>query len=270
MSALERSSHFEFGENWRAYARTIDERRICAAVAGMEKLFPDGVAHKSFLDIGSGSGLHSLAAILLGAAPVLAVDIDENSVVTTRQLLTERAPDNDWRAEIRSIFETSPDEFGTFDIVYSWGVLHHTGDMWRAIENAATLVKPGGQLAVAIYAKTPLDAAWRAEKRLYKSAPRSAQWLLRQGFVAALIAGKLARGKNPMTLFRDPIARGMNLSHDLHDWLGGYPYETATVEELSTGIGRLGFRRTLAFPMPVAAKGLFGSGCHEVVFSRAN
>lgn len=48
------------------------------------------------------------------------------------------------------------------------------------------------------------------------------------------------------------------------------PYETATIEELSAGIGRLGFRRILAFPMPVAAKGLFGSGCHEVVFSRAH
>jgi 2-polyprenyl-6-hydroxyphenyl methylase/3-demethylubiquinone-9 3-methyltransferase len=169
---------------------------------------------------------------------------------------------------VASVFDSSPQETGTFDVVYSWGVLHHTGDMWRAIEKAAELVRPGGQLALAIYAKTPLDAAWRAEKRIYKSAPAPAQWLMRQGFISALIAGKIARGRNPMTLFHDPVGRGMNLSHDVHDWLGGYPYETATVDELSAKLGKMGFDQIRAFPALVAAKGLFGSGCHEIVVGR--
>jgi 2-polyprenyl-6-hydroxyphenyl methylase/3-demethylubiquinone-9 3-methyltransferase len=269
MSLTGRSQHFEFGENWREYAKTIDDRRIADAIAGLEKLFPDGVRGKSFLDIGSGSGLHSLAALSLGAERVLAVDIDENSVATTRQLLSARAPSKNWNARIASVFETSPQETGTFDIVYSWGVLHHTGDMWRAIEKAASLVKPDGQFALAIYGKTPFDAVWRAEKRIYKSSPHAVQWLMRKGWVTTLIVAKLARGKNPMSLFRDPIAaRGMNFSHDLHDWLGGYPYETATVDQLSTRIGAMGFRQTRAFPMRVAAKGLFGSGCHEIVFAK--
>src|SRR5436305_8094785 len=128
MSLTERESHFEFGENWKNYSKTIDQTRIDSAIEGVKKLFPDGLAGKTFLDIGCGSGLHSLAALSLGAASVTAIDIDENSVATTRELLTKYMPEAKWTAKVASVFDTSPAAFGTFDVVYSWGVLHHTGD----------------------------------------------------------------------------------------------------------------------------------------------
>ena len=131
MSLTERETHFEFGENWKNYSKTIDQKRIDSAIAGVRKLFPDGLAGKTFLDIGCGSGLHSLAALSLGAASVTAIDIDENSVATTQELLTKYAPDAKWSAKVASVFDASPATLGSFDVVYSWGVLHHTGDMWR-------------------------------------------------------------------------------------------------------------------------------------------
>src|ERR1700694_782311 len=145
MDLTDRESHFEFGQNWKDYATTINQKRIESAVEGLKKLFPDGLTGKTFLDIGCGSGLHSLAALLLGAISVTAIDIDENSVSTTRELLTKYADGPRWTAKIASVFDASPDTLGKFDIVYSWGVLHHTGDMWRAIECASRLVKPAGQ-----------------------------------------------------------------------------------------------------------------------------
>src|SRR5215468_8159747 len=122
MSLLDRDTHFEFGENWRDYAELIDQRRVDDATEGLRKLFPDGISGKTFLDLGCGSGLHSLAALLLGARAVTAIDIDETSVATTRATLTKFAPDRNWKTEVRSVFDLSLDD-GQFDIVYSWGVL---------------------------------------------------------------------------------------------------------------------------------------------------
>jgi len=227
MPLTDRKTHFEFGQNWRDFAETVDQTKINSAIDGLRKLFPGGLAGKSFLDIGCGSGLHSLAALSLGTTSIVATDIDENSIATTRELLSKYAPRAKWEANTVSVFDAAPESLGTFDVVYSWGVLHHTGDMWRAIERAAAFVRPGGQFALAIYAKTPMDAFWKVEKRFYKSAPGPVQWVLRQSLIGSLILAKLARGKNPAEIFRTSPKRGMNRSHDLHDWMGGYPYETS-------------------------------------------
>jgi 2-polyprenyl-6-hydroxyphenyl methylase/3-demethylubiquinone-9 3-methyltransferase len=267
MSLTERETHFEFGENWKNYSRTVDQKRIDSAIAGVKKLFPDGLAGKTFLDIGCGSGLHSLAALSLGAASVTAVDIDENSVATTQELLAKYAPDAKWIAKTASVFDLSPETSGTFDVVYSWGVLHHTGEMWRAIEMAAALVKSGGQFAIAIYYATRYDQMWKAEKRFYSHAPRSVQWILRQGYTAAFLATQIWFKKNPIAFIRDySSTRGMNSSNDVHDWLGGYPYETASAEEMRARISAFGFKEDRSFLLPVSS-GLFGSGCHEFVFT---
>ncbi|KRR10801.1 hypothetical protein CP49_22025 [Bradyrhizobium valentinum] len=261
----DRKTHFEFGENWRDYSKTIDTVRIESAVQGLRKLFPNGIAGKTFLDIGCGSGLHSLAALLLGASSVLATDIDENSIVTTRMVL-ERAPRNQWQARTESVFDMTPATTGQFDIVYSWGVLHHTGKMWQAIETAAKLVKPGGQFALAIYATTTLDPAWKLEKRIYSRSPKALQGIARMVFISALFSAELLRGRNPIERITRTRARGMNSSHDLHDWLGGYPYETATAGELYDRIRAMGFTEERSFLIPPSL-GLFGAGNHEFVFT---
>ncbi len=263
----DRRTHFEFGQNWREYSKTVDQTRINSAIDGLRKLFPDGLSGKTVVDIGCGSGLHALAALSLGAASVVALDIDENSVATTRELLTEHARAPNWRADIVSVFDASTDTLGTSDVVYSWGVLHHTGDMWRAIEKAASFVNPGGQFALAIYAKTPMDGFWKAEKRVYASAPAAVQWVLRHAFVGTHMLVNMLRGKDPLELFRTAPKRGMNRWHDLHDWMGGYPYETASIEELRQRICAFGFSEERSFPVPPAL-GLFGTGNHELVFRR--
>lgn len=268
MSLIERQAHFEFGENWKNYSKTIDSQRIASAVAGVKKLFPDGLAGKSFLDIGCGSGLHSLAALLLGAATVTAVDIDENSVNTTRELLSKYAPDLNWTVTIASIFDAAPDALGTFDVVYSWGVLHHTGDMWRAIECATRFVDSHGQFAIAIYSATSCDSMWKAEKKFYAKAPRPIQWCIRQVYMTALLARMTLMGINPVHHVRNySEVRGMNFTHDAHDWLGGHPYETATAEEIHDRISKMGFTEVRSFTLPVT-RGLFGSGCQEFVFQK--
>ena len=268
MSLTDRETHFEFGENWKDYSRTIDQKRIDFAIEGVKKLFPDGLAEKTFLDIGSGSGLHSLAALSLGAASVMAIDIDENSVSATQGLLTKRAPGLKWAAKVASIFDASPDTLGKFDVVYSWGVLHHTGDMWRAIECATHFVNPRGRFAIAIYSKTTCDSMWKIEKGFYSRAPRPVQWIIRQGYMTAFLAAKVLMGKNPVAYVRNySKMRGMNFSHDAHDWLGGYPYETASADEMKNRFSKLGFKEVRSFPLP-ATFGLFGSGCHEFVFQK--
>jgi SAM-dependent methyltransferase len=269
VNLTERDAHFEFGQNWRDYAKTIDGARIESAVQGLNKLFPQGLSGKTFLDIGCGSGLHSLAALMLGASSVLATDLDENSVSTTRAVLSQNFSDTTrWTAKAISVFDMTPETTGQFDVVYSWGVLHHTGDMWRAIERAGKLAKPSGQFALAIYAKTTFDPVWKIEKRIYSGSPKAGQWIIRQGYLAALFSAYALRGRNPLSLFSKARVRGMNFLHDVHDWLGGFPYETASAEELRDRICALGFTEERSFPI-APTMGVFSSGCHEFVFRRA-
>lgn len=149
-------THFAFGKNWAAFADKIQESEIAEAVAGLSRFFAgESLAGKRFLDIGCGSGLHSLAALRLGAAEVVAVDLDPDSVETARAVLGHHASDTSvWRVQQASVFALDPTAMGTFDVIYSWGVLHHTGDMMRALRQAASLVKPGGLFIFALYRKT--------------------------------------------------------------------------------------------------------------------
>jgi hypothetical protein len=140
--------------------------------------------------------------------------------------------------------------------------------MWRAIERAAALVKPGGQFAIAIYSTTRFDGFWKVEKRIYARSPTPVQWCIRAGYIAALMARYAVTQRNPVAIVKNYAEqRGMNFSHDAHDWLGGYPYETATAAELRNRIGAMGFAEQRAFPLPVTW-GVFGAGCHEFVFQR--
>src|SRR6185312_1728426 len=164
---LEQKSHFAFGKNWESYARLVTDAQIEEAIAGLTRLVGGGLEGKRFLDIGCGSGLHALAALRLGASEVVAVDIDPQSVATARRMLQEYAGQGSWRAFECSVFDLEASAVGTFDVVYSWGVLHHTGDMRRALRCAATLVAPGGVFMFALYRHTRLCWFWSAEKRWY-------------------------------------------------------------------------------------------------------
>lgn len=263
-----RDSHFEFGENWAEFARKLTPAHVASAVASLERLLPGGLGGASFLDIGCGSGLSSVAAARLGAGRIEACDIDENSVRTAGTVLASFAGEVPHRVRVASVFDLTPERDGLFDVVHSWGVLHHTGDMARAVRCAAALVRPGGLLVVALYNKTPLCVAWRMEKRFYARAPRVLQKAAQAAFVAARFpADVIAFRRSPLALIRNyRAARGMDYWNDVHDWLGGYPYESATPAEADTMVGPE-FTRERAF-ITTGHLGVFGSGCNEFIYRR--
>ena len=261
-------SHFAFGQNWSSYAELIGAEQIAQAKEALTKLVPqrefDG---RSFIDIGCGSGLHAFAASQLGASRILAVDIDSHSVATAKRVLAgiSQTP---CEVEQVSVFDLDASRIGKFDIVYSWGVLHHTGSMWEAIEKAAAIVAPNGLLVLAIYRKTHLDPFWKAEKRLYARAPKWIQNGIRAAYVAAFRLALLATGRRFRTYIDTyKSRRGMDFYHDVHDWLGGYPYESATAAQIGEKLTALGFKAERVFARPVEI-GIFGSGCDEYTYRK--
>lgn len=264
MAHTELREHFAFGENWEDFVRTITHEQIQSATDDLQNLLGDSIRGRRFLDVGSGSGLHSLAALRLGASEVLALDLDPVSVKTTQRLLERFAPNEYlWRAEQRSALELSPEVLGTFDIVYSWGVLHHTGRMRQAMATVAHMVAPRGILALALYERSFFCPAWRVEKFIYSRSPKSIQRIA-QGIYSGLYrsARRLAGKRNLERI------RGMDYSHDLHDWLGGYPYESIESAECLRFMAERSFSPLKVITRKPRALGLFGSGCSEFVFQK--
>jgi SAM-dependent methyltransferase len=260
------STHFDFGRNWAEYSHLIDERAVARAKSGLDKLGLRDLAGKTFLDIGSGSGIHSLAAARSGAI-VSAIDVDRDSVETTNATLQKGGLQP--CARQMSVFDATPDRLGTFDIVYSWGVLHHTGDVWRALECAAALVAPGGLLAIGLYEKTMLCGAWTIEKRLYTRLPTFVRAPIKAVFGSVLLATQSAkRGIGPRRFVREyHLNRGMSFWHDVDDWLGGYPYQSTRASDVVSFLERLGFEIVVDHALPHSV-GVFASGCSEFTFRR--
>lgn len=266
----QRRTHFEFGENWLSYLEQVSDRNIKEAISGLERLFPDGALRgRRFLDIGCGSGISLLAALELGAREVVGLDIDENSVEASSRCLERFAPHGPWRVSQASVLDLNPARHGRYDAVYSWGVLHHTGNLWLALEKAASLVSERGLLAIALYRKSPMCEFWQKEKRFYSRAPRYIQAPVRWLYQATVLANKARLGQNPLSFVRDyPKKRGMSWTYDAHDWLGGYPYESATREETHAQLASLGFEIVRERVPKVVGRGLLGTGCNEFVAKR--
>jgi 2-polyprenyl-6-hydroxyphenyl methylase/3-demethylubiquinone-9 3-methyltransferase len=224
-----------------------------------------------FLDIGSGSGLSSLAARRLGAR-VVSFDYDPKSVECTTALREQFFPhDPDWRVEQGSILDRGYlEKLGRFDIVYSWGVLHHTGAMADAVDNASQLVLPPGMLILALYRKTPLCSFWALEKRWYCRASLRAQAFARGLYVGLMRLGFALLRRDFRTYITDYRSkRGMDYIHDVHDWLGGFPYESISPEDVAKTMAALGFEPVRS-QVRRASFGLFGSGCDEYVYRRGS
>ncbi|MEO6391061.1 MAG: acyltransferase family protein [Pyrinomonadaceae bacterium] len=261
---------FEFGKNWSRFLALLNDQRIAVAEASLcEMLEVDSLAGKSFLDIGSGSGLFSLAARRLGAR-VHSFDFDPQSVACTMELRRRYFPDDShWKVEVGSALDAEYlRSLGKFDVVYSWGVLHHTGELWQASANAAIPVAEGGKLFIALYNDTGKQSErWRSIKQTYNGLPR----LLRTPFAMAVMAPAEIKSVVRSVLDRQPMeyvrswtrydqGRGMNRWHDLIDWVGGYPYEVATPEQVTDFFHQRGFS-----PARSNCNGT-GLGCNEFVF----
>ena len=268
---LQQDSHFAFGKNWASYANLVTEAEIADAVAGLRRLAGGDLRGKRFLDIGCGSGLHALAALRLGASEVLALDIDPDSVATTRRVLEAYAPAHPWRVMQKSIFDTDSASVGQFEVVYSWGVLHHTGDMYGALRRASALVAPNGQFIFALYRHTRLCWFWKREKRWYAKAGERGQRLARLIYTTAFrIVYPLVNRASFRSYVESYAARnrGMEFHHDVHDWMGGWPYESISPRGVDSLMRELGLERLRAFAHAGTPLGLFGSGCDEFAYAR--
>ena len=234
-----RGERFKFGENWSRFLKVLNDERIFEAEKSLKQMLGvEDLEGKSFLDIGSGSGLFSLAARRLGAR-VHSFDYDPQSVATTRELKRRYFPeDSDWTVEEGSVLDRDYlESLGKFDIVYSWGVLHHTGDMWRALENVPLPVADGGRLFIAIYNdQGAISKLWLRIKRLYLSGTPGRRFVwatFAPYFVFRLLIADLIKGRNPVARYVEyKRSRGMSMVHDWRDWLGGYPFEVAKPEEV--------------------------------------
>ena len=267
---IARGERFEFGENWSRFLEGFRDEQADTAESSLKQMLEiDSLAGMSFLDIGSGSGLFSLAARRLGAR-VHSFDYDPQSVACTAELRRRYFPgDAQWVVEEGSALDSDYiARLGEFDVVYSWGVLHHTGRMWQAMENARLPVAPGGKLFIAIYNDNGSKSRrWARIKRAYNNLPRP----LRAPFAALAITPNETKAFLRATLAGRPGEylrswiepddfRGMSRWRDIVDWVGGYPYEFATPEQI------FDFYRERSFTLTRLKCGSVGLGCNEFVF----
>ena len=264
---------FEFGQNWSRFLNNLNDARIQEAEKSlilMLKLDEHKLANHTFLDAGSGSGLSSLAARRLGAK-VYSFDYDPQSVSCTsalKQRFFEGDPD--WLIEQGSVLDQEfLQSLGKFDIVYSWGVLHHTDEMWQALNHIHPLVNAGGILFIALYN----NEGWKSKiwfwiKRIYNILPK---WL-RIPYVLLVMIPREFRVFIKRTLKLRPQDyfaywrnydknRGMSRWHDIVDWVGGYPFEVATFDEIVDFYKQHNFELINSIPRN-------GSGCNEFVFQK--
>jgi 2-polyprenyl-6-hydroxyphenyl methylase/3-demethylubiquinone-9 3-methyltransferase len=261
---------FKFGANWSRFLKVLADERITEAEKSLKTMLGvENLEGKSFLDVGSGSGLFSLAARRLGAR-VHSFDYDPQSVACTRELKRRYFPnDTKWAIGEGSVLKKDyMNSLAKFDIVYAWGVLHHTGAMWQALEIVRIPVQKGGRLFISIYNdQGHWSAYWKYIKRIYNSLPR----LLKLPFALLVMVPRDMKSALYSFLTLQPLryirswtqyksSRGMSKWYDIIDWVGGYPFEVAKPEEV------FAFYRKRGFLLEKLKTCSGEIGCNEFVF----
>jgi len=251
---------FNFGKNWTNYSKTVEYKDLEVMKKSLTDLVGlENIKDKTFLDIGCGSGLFSIAAKELGAKKVVGIDVLSDSIKSSEEN-KKRFDVQDINFKKISILDNKVKTLEKFDTVYAWGSLHHTGNMRQAIENAAYCVKNNGLLVLAIYNKHWTSPIWKKIKYFYNISPKLIKPVMIFVFYYIILTTKfLATKKNPFQK-----RRGMNFYYDVIDWIGGYPYEYTSRDEVVDFVNKFGFK-LIKFN-----KASVPTGCNEFVFKKIN
>ncbi len=239
-------SVFDFGANWKDFSeKKLDAAKLAAAEASLKTLLgSEDLRGLSFLDVGCGSGIFSIAAQRLGVSRALGVDVNETAVEVSRKNAVAAGADGVEFSRVDVLHREAMRRLGRFDVVYAWGSLHHTGDLWQAVQNVCGAVSPGGRLVLAVYNRHFTSGAWKFIKKIYNRASPPFQRAMTVFFCPVIFVSKaLLTLKNPLKL-----RRGMDFYTDVVDWVGGYPYEYASPAEVTSFVEKNGFRRQRIFP----------------------
>ncbi|HAZ28772.1 MAG TPA: class I SAM-dependent methyltransferase [Candidatus Magasanikbacteria bacterium] len=231
---------FSFGKNWEHFLKTLTDEKISIAASSIKNFM--GVDHfqdKRVLDIGCGSGIFSYVMFQMRAKEIVSFDVDPFSVKCGEYMKQKAGNPSNWTVCHGSVLDkTFLSPLGTFDLVYSWGVLHHTGNMWQAIENAAHLVNEGGFFYIALYNNIGGvlgSRFWLGVKKFYNKHPFFGKYVIEPGYIVLCFLLNFFRlGTYIKQIMTYKKKRGMSWRRDVTDWLGGYPYEYANVEEVFT------------------------------------
>jgi 2-polyprenyl-3-methyl-5-hydroxy-6-metoxy-1,4-benzoquinol methylase len=260
-SDIAQGLRFQFGANWLRFLKHLDDQRIALAKESLQRMLDvSTLSGRTFLDIGCGSGLFSLAARQLNAH-VHSFDYDPQSVACAQYLKNKYFPqDTQWSISQGSIMDQAYlGGLSLSDIVYSWGVLHHTGALWEALDNTTTLVKPGGQLFIAIYNDQGwISRYWIFIKRLFNQGMPQKILIIALHFPYLMLLipiVQFAKGKLR-------LKRGMSRWHDFMDWLGGLPFEVASPEAV------IGFCETHNLALQKLKTCGCRHGCNEYLLRR--
>jgi len=264
-----KSNVFPFGKNWHNFLSKLNEERIESAKKSLAfMLGRSDFQGLRFLDAGCGSGLFSLAALRLGATEVISFDVDKDSVACAQYLNNRYGPYPNWKISLGSVLDRDwLLSLGKFHIVYSWGVLHHTGFMWQALYNIILPVAEDGFLYISIYNDQGIiSKVWKRVKWLYNKVPKPVKFIMAAGYYLFILIVNSVQGtirfQSPSSWYNYDNDRGMDLWNDVVDWVGGYPFETAKPAEIIRFFENYDFSVT-----NITKKN--GSGCNEFVFQRS-
>lgn len=258
---------FGFGQNWAEFIeKNLSDSIVQDSINHMKRFMKrDSLEGLRILDIGCGSGIHSLAMKRLGAREVVAFDYDVNSVATSKKVREWSGLSEGWHIEQGSVLDKAYlESLGKFDIVYSWGVLHHTGSMWEAIKNATIPLNPDSEFYIALYSSDtyidPPPEEWIRIKKAYNYAsPLKKKVMELNHLYRQIIVPEMAAGRNFLDAIRNYGSRGMNIWADIKDWLGGYPMEFAGLHETRDFIAEeIGYSLVNV---------INGEGCTEYLFA---
>lgn len=239
---------YQFGRNWQRFVHNnlTDERVAIAQKHLLGFLDQVDLSGRNILDIGCGSGIHSLAALRAGADEVVSFDYDPDSVAATTELWRAEGSPTRWTILRGDVLDP---QFlasqGAFEIVYSWGVLHHTGDVWRAFENAQACIAPGGLFYLALYSADVYGDTvgyWLDTKRSYSAAGPFKRLGMEAAYIwRHVLHGRLRNTADGIRYFRDyKRSRGMSAMTDIRDWLGGWPMQFVRDQEVIDSATRNG------------------------------